>query len=137
MRVYYDFQVFAGQRYGGISRYFFELATRIRSMGVDARVGCLRSLNWYFREELGMYTYSKCRIIRGIDPAKIAVVHLGASMPAVDGSLPSPVEGDYVLFVGNRGGYKNFLRFVEAMRPVLEARKDLCVFCIGGEIHSK
>ena len=66
------------------------------------------------------------------DPAKISVVHLGASMPAVDESLPSPAEVDYVLFVGSRGGYKNFLRFVEAMRPVLEARKDICVLCIGG-----
>ena len=38
----------------------------------------------------------------------------------------------YILFVGARGGYKNFTRFIEAMRKILDRRKDLHVFCAGG-----
>ena len=227
MRAYYDFQVFSWQKYGGISRYFYELATRIGSMGADVKTECIHSVNWYFREQLGMKDYSHNRVIRrieqkavgllnrlnalrgmrgcdivhptyyapyllghykgklvltvydmihelyrdtyfssdkktsprkarmlraadriiaisestkrdilrffpDIDPGKISVVHLGASMPAHDDSQPSPIDGDYVLFVGVRGGYKNFLRFVEAMRPILEMRRDISVFCVGG-----
>lgn len=29
MKIYYDYQVFILQKYGGISRYFYELCTRI------------------------------------------------------------------------------------------------------------
>jgi glycosyltransferase involved in cell wall biosynthesis len=33
MKVAYDHQIFSEQKYGGISRYFFEVATRIQSLG--------------------------------------------------------------------------------------------------------
>ena len=44
----------------------------------------------------------------------------------------NPLGRRYVLFVGYRGWYKNFLRFVRAMRPILEKDNDLCVLCVGG-----
>ena len=64
MRVYYDFQIIAAQKYGGISRYFFELYTRLHGLGADARIGCIRSMNYYFREQFKMREHSKNRIIR-------------------------------------------------------------------------
>ena len=38
----------------------------------------------------------------------------------------------YILFVGARGGYKNFTRFIEAMHKILDRHKELHVFCAGG-----
>lgn len=55
MRVYYDFQILASQKYGGISRYFFELFSRVNDLGADARIGCVRNINYYFREQFKMH----------------------------------------------------------------------------------
>ncbi len=32
MKICYDYQIFSSQKYGGISRYFYEIATRISTM---------------------------------------------------------------------------------------------------------
>jgi glycosyltransferase involved in cell wall biosynthesis len=67
----------------------------------------------------------------GVDPAKTCVVHLGASLgrdasPTPLHAVPTP----FVLFVGDRGGYKNFAGLVEALRaPALE---DIQLVCYGG-----
>ena len=56
MKVCYDYQILAAQKYGGISRYFFELATRIMSLGADVKITCRYSRNYYFRDMLPIYT---------------------------------------------------------------------------------
>ena len=66
MRVYYDYQILASQKYGGISRYFFELSSRMKSLGADAHVGCVRSINYYFREQFKMHNTIRKRFIRKI-----------------------------------------------------------------------
>lgn len=218
MRVYYDFQILASQKYGGISRYYFELYSRMKSLGVDAHISCMRSINYYFREQFKIHepirnkyirkffgiadklntlremrnsdiihpTYYACYMLgrhKGklvvtvydmihekfggdkptidgkrrmlhaadsiiaisestkndvlelypdIDPAKISVIYLGSSMPELQSVGKNPIGRSYVLFVGNRGWYKNFTRFAEAMRPILETHPELCVFCAGG-----
>ena len=223
MRVYYDFQILASQKYGGISRYFYELYTRMKPLGVDANVSCIRSVNYYFRDVVKMHDPSEhCRIYNGlysraasrinklralyemrnydilhptyysrymlgrfkgktvltvydmihekyngdeptirvkretinaadriiaisestkrdllelypnIKPERISVIHLGSSMQPLESRPANPFGKRYVLFVGGRWWYKNFARFVEALRPVLEHQKDLHVFCAGG-----
>lgn len=58
MKVYYDYQVLCGQRYGGISRYFFELISKIQDMKLaDASIEAIRSKNVYFFERFGIKTY--------------------------------------------------------------------------------
>lgn len=48
MRVAYDAQIFLAQRYGGISRYFYEIATRINEQDdFDARIISPFSINKY------------------------------------------------------------------------------------------
>ena len=64
MRVFYDFQILASQKYGGISRYFFELSSRMKSLGADASVGCVRSINYYFREQFRMRDKIRNRFVR-------------------------------------------------------------------------
>ena len=223
MRVFYDFQILRAQRYGGISRYFFELYSRMKSLGAEAHISCLRSVNYYFRDQFKMHnepirnrfirrafgvaerlnalremrksdiihpTYYGCymlgrykrklvvtvhdmihekfggdkgtidqknRIIHAadhivaisectkkdvlelypdIEPEKISVVYHGSSMPELQTVGKNPIGKRYVLFVGFRSWYKNFTRFAEAMRPILETHPDLYVLCVGGEVIS-
>ncbi|WP_144208674.1 glycosyltransferase family 4 protein [Mycobacterium tilburgii] len=52
MKVAFDHQVFSFQRYGGVSRYFFELATRLPSYGVsEVRVVAPLHVNNYLKGE--------------------------------------------------------------------------------------
>ena len=41
-------------------------------------------------------------------------------------------EGDQILFVGHRGGYKNFHTFAEAASRLLQRHPELSVLCVGG-----
>lgn len=70
-----------------------------------------------------------------IESEKICVIYHGASMTHKD-NIPEKLalmgNKDYVLFVGNRTGYKNFSLFFKAMKNILNIHKDLCVLCTGG-----
>ena len=230
LSVYYDYQILLAQRYGGISRYTYELDSRLPKFGGQPEINCLHNHNYYFRDRLGLvdmsdrnkfmrlaelgaffyanklrtffdlkrkkydivhptYYYAskpscgkfivtvhdmthekysgtynvnhrviaaKKKIIRQADRIiavsentkrdileyfpevngeKISVVYHGASMSARNSpaKIFQPMSSrDYILFVGMRGMYKNFARFFEAVRPILNAHKDLHVFCAGG-----
>lgn len=58
MKVYYDFQILLMQKYGGISRYFFEVISRLNNMNVDVDVHCLHSINYYFRDQIKVVSSS-------------------------------------------------------------------------------
>ncbi len=69
----------------------------------------------------------------GTDPAKIEVIYLGNSLRVDPSKGISPlVQGEYLLFVGNRGTYKNFDFFLESSRDLLLESKGLKVVCAGG-----
>lgn len=62
MRVLYDHQIFSVQKYGGISRYFYEISRGIKASDVDVSV--IFSNNIYIsRDE----EYAHCRLPDGID----------------------------------------------------------------------
>lgn len=72
-----------------------------------------------------------------IDESKIKVVPLGNYLAKqalktkdLNNNLNLPER--YVLFVGNRDYYKNFVGFVEAISPTLAKDKDLKLVCAGG-----
>jgi mannosyltransferase len=79
-----------------------------------------------------------------IDPTKVAVIHLGASgmfapvqLRITGASTPGiPVAGEFVLYVGSRAAYKNFLIAVEAVSKVAATK---LVIVGGGELspHEK
>ena len=54
LSVYYDYQIMLAQRYGGISRYFYELTSRLPELGADVSLRCINSHNYYFAEKLGL-----------------------------------------------------------------------------------
>jgi len=71
------------------------------------------------------------RIYPHIDASKIEVVYLSHSIkPAAIAKLALPKN--YILFVGNRSIYKNFIFFLNAVAPILKANTDLFVVCAGG-----
>lgn len=55
MKIAYDHQIFGWQRYGGVSRYFYELASHIKSTGDDAvecKIICPFYVNEYLHQSL-------------------------------------------------------------------------------------
>lgn len=69
--------------------------------------------------------------IYGLSDNKIDVVHLGHS---VNNSNIAPVDDipkDYILFVGQRGGYKNFGNFLKAYALLNRQYNDIKLVCTG------
>ena len=68
-----------------------------------------------------------------IEESKIEVIYLSNSI-VVDGNieLDTKVPKNYILFVGSRGGYKNFNRFISAVSLLMIEHSDLSIVCVGG-----
>ncbi len=69
----------------------------------------------------------------GTDESKIEVVYLGNSMCSNNSDNEKlDIPKKYMLFVGSRGAYKNFERFIVSVSEILNKDKDLYVICAGG-----
>jgi glycosyltransferase involved in cell wall biosynthesis len=72
----------------------------------------------------------------GVAPEKTSVVYLGVDLEFIRssgravGRLGSPRE--FLLYVGARGGYKNFARFLRAFAHSASLKSDLDLVCFGG-----
>jgi len=74
-----------------------------------------------------------------IDPDRISVIYLGNPFEHLDrlhqvkSNFEFPtLEKPYILFVGNRNGYKNFIFFINSVAKLLKKNEDLCIYCAGG-----
>lgn len=68
----------------------------------------------------------------GVPKDRINVICLGNPL---ENAVPSRIENlpnKYLLFVGNRSGYKNFNFFVKSIVPILRDDKNLFLTCAGG-----
>ena len=54
MRVLYDHQIFTNQKFGGISRYFFELIKRFEGVENSCDVASLFSNNAYYNKDINI-----------------------------------------------------------------------------------
>ncbi|MBE7170978.1 MAG: glycosyltransferase family 4 protein [Williamsia sp.] len=76
-----------------------------------------------------------------IDEKKIAVTHLASSLEAegedVSASFKEKLPAKYLLYVGGRGAYKNFLFFAQVVAAVVEKEKDLAVVCTGAPFDER
>ena len=72
--------------------------------------------------------------IFGIDERKISVIHLATSLCSQLTGDASKMElpDTFLLFVGDRSGYKNFDLFIEAVAALLQNDNELKVVCGGG-----
>ena len=68
-----------------------------------------------------------------ISPDKISVIYHGASFGML---VPEEfqVPEKYLLFVGRRDGYKNFLNFLSAIIPLLSSDPGLSIVCAGEDL---
>lgn len=69
----------------------------------------------------------------GTNESKIEIVYLGNSMfPKPNIQLNFKISKKYILFVGSRGEYKNFDRFIKSVAPLLNDDEELNIVCVGG-----
>jgi len=69
-----------------------------------------------------------------IDPARTSVVHLGFSLtasPTVEANA-APAARPFLLYVGKRGGYKNFEALLQAVAASPRLSTDFDLVCFGG-----
>lgn len=220
MNILYDYQIFSAQKYGGISRYFYEIIKRIAykdkvclyegyhineygSENIEnlkcyqgIKRPAIRYTGWLFRYlnkynlnkfahdlEIDIYHptyYEDFNINKGklivtvydmihelyyknditvikkknliekadgiiaisestkkdlidilnINPEKIRVIYLANSL-VVDDIGDRLVKEPYVLYVGNRGGYKNFENYLKAL-ALSKYKNDITIVCFGG-----
>jgi glycosyltransferase involved in cell wall biosynthesis len=71
-----------------------------------------------------------------VDPQKIEVIHHATLLHTLipDSTLNLPHK--YILYVGNRGAYKNFTFFINSISSLLYEEKDLYLVCAGGGVFS-
>jgi len=77
-------------------------------------------------------TKNDLREVFGVEEQRITVIHHGLYPIAETGESVDGLPQRYILYVGARNGYKNFVRFVKACALVLQQEKDLKVLCAGG-----
>jgi glycosyltransferase involved in cell wall biosynthesis len=71
------------------------------------------------------------KIYPHIDASRIEVVYLSHSIKANEKARVS-LPKKYILFVGNRSIYKNFIFFLNSVAPLLKADADLFIVAAGG-----
>lgn len=76
-----------------------------------------------------------------VDPGKISVVHLGFDNFVSGSSWPADAGATcgrpYLLFVGNRGGYKNFFGFLKAFAASHRLKGEFDIIAFGGGAFSQ
>lgn len=68
---------------------------------------------------------------------RITVIHLASSIAWQPEADAKPAEVRYLLYVGNREDYKNFIFFVKAITPLLIRDETLFLYCAGGGVFTK
>jgi len=71
------------------------------------------------------------------DPDRISVIYHGNPFESLkplhsDRTDQAPTKKKYLLFVGNRAGYKNFDFFIRSVAGLLKKDSELSVLCAGG-----
>lgn len=71
--------------------------------------------------------------IFGVSEEKVDVIHLGNSLFSQEiGRTRIDIPEKFILFVGTRGGYKNFNKFIKSCKKLLIDDGSLQVICAGG-----
>lgn len=70
--------------------------------------------------------------ILGIDEEKISVVHLGVDIAAFSYKIKSKIKKPFLLYVGNRNGYKNFNGFIKAFASCNKIKSEFNIIAFGG-----
>lgn len=71
------------------------------------------------------------KIYPHIDPHKIEVIYHGNSI-YYDKNIKVDLPENYILFVGERSNYKNFIFMLLSLKEILSSDKSLKIICAGG-----
>lgn len=71
------------------------------------------------------------KIYPHIDSCKIEVVYHGCSIN-ISNSIKNELPENYILYIGKREGYKNFIFLVESIKDLLLIESNLFLICAGG-----
>ena len=69
--------------------------------------------------------------ILGVEESKIEVVYHGVNKWDFSFQKRSPFPFSYILYVGDRFGYKNFPLFIESLSIFIKKHKDISLVCTG------
>jgi glycosyltransferase involved in cell wall biosynthesis len=73
----------------------------------------------------------------GMNPRKIQVIYLANSLVGVKpDSLSKPLVSNYIMYVGDRHGYKNFSALMNAYAHSEKVKTDFFLVCFGGGAFS-
>lgn len=72
----------------------------------------------------------------GTPPERVTTVHLGFDLPSPAPAIDSRNSPPYLLYVGQRGGYKNFSGFLRAYAGSPWLKHEFSVVCFGGGAFS-
>jgi len=68
-----------------------------------------------------------------VDPGKVSVIYLGSSFSNSDFIISNNIiAASYLLYVGDRAGYKNFEGLLKAYSSSFRLRNDFKLVCFGG-----
>ena len=67
-----------------------------------------------------------------VAPEKTSVVYLGAELPSIPDSFVPALQHPYLLYVGQRQGYKNFATLLKAYSESRWLAKEFSLVCFGG-----
>lgn len=74
----------------------------------------------------------------GIAPDKIEVIYHGSSLNPQSAKKPAnPLPDNFLLYVGDRGGHKNFATFIKAIARLLKKHSSLYLVCAGKRTFSQ
>lgn len=73
----------------------------------------------------------------GIEESKIEVIYWATTLKPPQKKVNLDLPKKYIMFVGNRGKYKNFNRFFNACAPLLKDDLELNIVCAGSSAFSK
>lgn len=68
---------------------------------------------------------------------KVTVIYHGAPDGYNDIAQEPIIYGDYILYVGQRGAYKNFMPMVKALKHVLQTHPKMKIVCTGPDFSVK
>ena len=77
--------------------------------------------------------YTKKEILRYYDFIKEENVHIIYHGIEQEEFFDNTVREDYILYVGERSGYKNFFTLLRALHILKEKKKEIKLYCVGRE----
>jgi len=98
----------------------------------DSFIGCDHFICVSNNTKIDLLKYYK------IDSSKVSVIHHGANhLEKISYNLNSRIENPYILYVGKRHKYKNFIFFLKAYAKSTYINENFKLVCFGGGTFSK